>query len=98
MAQVNNKIVGAVWVRIMNDYGHIDDEASSLGISLYKEYREFGIGTALMKEILALLKDYDYGTRENGQKKYICSSPQYRVNPAIVLLSVVPRLLFQHSL
>ena len=26
VAQVENEIVGAVWVRIMNDYGHIDDE------------------------------------------------------------------------
>ena len=40
-AEVGGKIVGAVWVRIMNDYGHIDDEAPSLAISLYKEYRGF---------------------------------------------------------
>lgn len=56
VAEVDSKIVGAVWVRIMNDYGHIDDETPSLAISLYKEYRGFGIGTAMMKEILALLK------------------------------------------
>ncbi len=44
----------------MNDYGHIDDETPSLAISLYKEYRGFGIGTAMMKEILALLKSHGY--------------------------------------
>ena len=60
VAEVDGKIVGAVWVRIMNDYGHIDDETPSLAISLYKEYRGFGIGTAMMKEILALLKSYEY--------------------------------------
>ena len=60
VAEVDVKIVGAVWVRIMNDYGHIDDETPSLAISLYKEYRGFGIGTALMKEILALLKEHGY--------------------------------------
>ncbi len=60
VAEVDNKIVGAVWVRIMNDYGHIDDETPSLAISLYKEYRGFGIGTAMMKEILALLKAHGY--------------------------------------
>ena len=38
-AEVDGKIVGAVWVRNMNDYGHIDDETPSLAISLYKEYR-----------------------------------------------------------
>ena len=60
VAEIEGKIVGAVWTRIMNDYGHIDDETPSLAISLYKEYRRFGIGTAMMKEILALLKSYGY--------------------------------------
>ena len=32
VAEVGNKIVGAVWTRIMNDYGHIDDETPSLAI------------------------------------------------------------------
>ena len=32
----------------------------SLAISLYKEYRGFGIGTAMMKEMLALLKSHGY--------------------------------------
>ena len=60
IAEVDGKIVGAVWVRIMNDYGHINNETPSLAISLYKEYRGLGIGTALMKEILALLKTHGY--------------------------------------
>ena len=59
-AEIDGKIVGAVWVRIMNDYGHIDDETPSLAISLYKEYRGFGIGTVMMNEILALLKAHEY--------------------------------------
>lgn len=60
VAEVDGKIVGAVWVRIMNDYGHIDDETPSLAISLDKEYRGFGIGTAMMKKILVLLKSRGY--------------------------------------
>ncbi len=44
----------------MNDYGHIDEETPSLAISLYKEYRNLGIGTAMMKEILAQLKAHGY--------------------------------------
>lgn len=60
VAEVKEKIVGAVWVRIMNDYGHIDDETPSLAISLYKEYRNMGIGTGLMAEMLKLLKDNGY--------------------------------------
>lgn len=60
VAVVDGKIVGAVWVRIMNDYGHIDDETPSFAISLYKEYRGLGIGTGMMKAMLALLKDCGY--------------------------------------
>ena len=55
-AEENGKIVGAVWGRIMNDYGHIDNETPSFAISLYKEYRNKGLGTSLMKEMLVKLK------------------------------------------
>ncbi len=60
VAEVDGKVVGAVWVRIMNDYGHLDDETPSLAISLYKEYRGYGIGTALLKEMLSALKILGY--------------------------------------
>ena len=59
-AEVDKKVVGAVWVRIMNDYGHIDNETPSFAISLYKEYRGNGIGTALMTQMLRILKDSGY--------------------------------------
>lgn len=52
VAECDNNIVGAVWVRIMNDYGHIDEDMPSLAISLLPEYRGYGIGTALMQTIL----------------------------------------------
>lgn len=60
VAELKEKIVGAVWVRIMNDYGHIDDETPSFAISLHEDYRNLGIGTALMKSMLQLLKDKGY--------------------------------------
>lgn len=60
VAEVGEKVVGAVWVRIMNDYGHIDDETPSFAISLYHEYRGYGIGTALMEQMLSLLKRIGY--------------------------------------
>lgn len=41
----------------MNDYGHINDEIPSIAISLYKEYRSQGIGTALMEAMLNELKE-----------------------------------------
>ena len=60
VAEVKEKIVGAVWVRIMNDYGHIDDETPSFAISLYEEYRNMGIGTVLMRDMLEFLKNKGY--------------------------------------
>ena len=60
VAEVENKIIGAVWVRIMNDYGHIDDKTPSLAISLYKKYRGQGIGSSLIKEMLSLLQAHGY--------------------------------------
>ena len=60
VAEVKEKIVGAVWVRIMNDHGHIDDETPSFAMSLYEEYRNMGIGTALMRDMLEFLKNKGY--------------------------------------
>lgn len=60
VAEDDKKIIGAVWVRIMNDYGHIDDETPSFAISLYKNYRNCGIGTALMKKMIDALKENGY--------------------------------------
>ena len=60
VAEADGKIAGAVWVRIMDDYGHVDDETPSLIISVEKEYRGLGIGTAMVKEMLSLLKKQGY--------------------------------------
>lgn len=59
-AEVNGKVVGAVWARIMNDYGHIDNETPSLAISLYPEYRGLGIGRDLLQQMLQELKEAGY--------------------------------------
>ena len=61
VAEVDGKVVGAVWTRIMNDYGHIDNQTPSLAISLYKEYRGQGIGTALLQRMLERLRSDGYG-------------------------------------
>lgn len=56
VADINGNIVGTVWVRIMHDYGHIDNETPSLAMAVDKNYRGLGIGTALLKEMLVNLK------------------------------------------
>ena len=60
VAECDGKIVGAVWSRIMHDYGHISDDTPSLAISLYKEYRNQGIGTELLERMIALLRNDGY--------------------------------------
>ena len=60
VAEIENKIIGAVWVRIMDDYGHIDNNIPSLAISLYSDFRGKGIGTALLESMLLLLKSENY--------------------------------------
>ena len=78
VAEIERKIVGAVWVRIMNDYGHIDDETPSLAISLHKEYRGKGMGSNMMKEMLSLLKTHGYKRVSLSVQKANYASEMYR--------------------
>ena len=75
VAECEGRIIGAVWVRIMNDYGHVSDDMPSLAISLLPEYRNNGIGTALMKKMLSSLREFGYkGVSLSVQKQnYACS-------------------------
>lgn len=58
--EVDEEIVGAVWVRTIDGYGSIDAETPEFAIALYKEYRGLGIGTELMKRMLDLLDRKGY--------------------------------------
>lgn len=60
VADFGGKVIGVVWTRIMDDYGHVDDETLSFAISLYKEYHGQGIGSQLMVKMLELLKWQGY--------------------------------------
>ena len=60
VAEVDGKVIGAVWVRVMDDYGHIDNSTPSLAISLYRDYRNRSIGTLLLQRMLDLLREKGY--------------------------------------
>ena len=60
VAEAEKQVVGVVWSRIMEDYGHIDDSTPSLAISLLPEYRGLGIGTRLLNGLLLLLQEHGY--------------------------------------
>ena len=78
VADLNGEVVGVVWVRIMNDYGHIDDKTPSFAISVDKDYRGKGIGTALMKEMLTILKKRGYEQTSLSVQKANFAAKMYR--------------------
>jgi ribosomal protein S18 acetylase RimI-like enzyme len=59
-ADDNGHVVGAAWTRIMDDYGHIDDETPSLAMSVLKDHRGRGIGAHLLQELISLLSEKGY--------------------------------------
>lgn len=54
------KPAGLCWVRVMDDYGHVDDETPSFAISLLPEYRGQGLGSALLGAMLDRLRQLGY--------------------------------------
>lgn len=59
-AEVNQKVVGAVWVRNIKGYGRIDEVTPEFAISLIRDFRGFGIGTEMMLKMIAYLKQAGY--------------------------------------
>lgn len=69
VAEYEGKVVGAVWVRDMPDYGHIRDGEPSFAIAVLKEYRGHGIGTALMERMLGRLTARGYANASLAVQK-----------------------------
>lgn len=55
-AEVDGRVVGAVWVRNIAGYGSVDDDTVEFAISVMDEYQAQGIGTALMERMLGHLR------------------------------------------
>lgn len=60
MAVYETYLVGAVWTRCINAFGHLKDQIPEIAISVYPQYRGKGIGTKLMQEMLCLLRANGY--------------------------------------
>jgi len=60
IAEMDGKITGAAWTRIIPAYGHIDDETPELAMSVLPEYRGRGVGTALLIRLFELLRKHGY--------------------------------------
>lgn len=59
-AEVDNSVVGAVWVRNINGYGSIDDNTVEFAIAVFDDYQKMGIGTSLMNMMINHLKKLNY--------------------------------------
>lgn len=76
VAVIGDEVVGAVWGRIMHDFGHIDEETPSLALAIHQGHRGKGLGTALMKKFMEKLREEGY--------QYVSLSVQ-KSNPALRL-------------
>ena len=78
VAEVDGKVIGAVWARIMEDYGHIDARTPSLAIALFKAYRGLGIGTELMRAMFTRLAEKGWGQVSLSVQKFNGAVRLYR--------------------
>ncbi|WP_313381456.1 GNAT family N-acetyltransferase [Proteiniphilum saccharofermentans] len=64
LALVDDKPIGAVWIRTfqgeIKGCGYIDEHTPEIAIALFEEYRNQGIGTEMMTQMIALMKDKGY--------------------------------------
>lgn len=85
VAELDGEIVGAVWSRIMNDYGHLDDTTPSLAMSVCQSCRRQGIGTALLQHLLVLLKASGYSKVSLSVQKANFAVNLYRQNGFLIV-------------
>lgn len=77
-AEVDNRVVGAVWVRNINGYGSIDNVTVEFAISVFDEYQNMGIGTALMNKMIARLKKLNYPKASLAVQKENYATEMYK--------------------
>jgi len=82
VADLNGRIIGAVWVRILADeikgYGNIDDQTPEFAISLFKEFRNKGIGILLMQRMIEHLKEKGYAQTSLSVQKQNYATRMYQ--------------------
>jgi len=64
IALADDKPIGAVWIRIfhgeLKGCGYIDEHTPEVAIALFEEYRNQGIGTEMMNQMMALMRGKGY--------------------------------------
>lgn len=67
IAEIDGQAVGAAWARLFENaavggYGFINSNTPELCLAIHKKYRDKGIGTALMRDLMAELKTKGYSS------------------------------------
>lgn len=64
VAEVNGELTSAVWTRLFNEtnkaYGFVDNNTPELAMAVCEQFRKKGIGTSLLKKMIADLTDKSY--------------------------------------
>ncbi|MDA3927376.1 MAG: GNAT family N-acetyltransferase [Prolixibacteraceae bacterium] len=64
VAEFNNRLVGACWIRILDEsnkgYGFVDAQTPELGMAVLPEFQNKGIGSKLLQAMLHQLKQLKY--------------------------------------
>lgn len=85
VAECDGHVAGAVWARIMDDFGHVDDSMPSLALAVRKEYRRRGIGGRLLAFMLSLLREEGFvGVSLSVQKDNLAAGMYLRYGFSIV--------------
>ncbi|MDR1517437.1 MAG: GNAT family N-acetyltransferase [Dysgonamonadaceae bacterium] len=86
VAETDGRVVGAVWVRVLagdepgsiRGYGNVDAETPEFAISVLPEYRNRGIGTRLMAEMIDYLRACGYKQTSLSVQKANYAASMYR--------------------
>lgn len=76
VAELDGAVQGLAWLRIMEDYGHIDNDTPSLSIALKAPCRGQGMGTALLLALFEKAKEAGYAKVSLSVQK---ENPAYRL-------------------
>lgn len=78
VAEAGGEVIGAVWVRDMHDYGHVEDGVPSFAISILPEWRGRGVGSALMRRMLDKLRERGFDRASLAVQKANYALKMYR--------------------
>ena len=55
-AESEGRVIGAAWARLSTGFGRIDDQTPELAVSVLKAHRGRGVGSALLRALIARLR------------------------------------------